>query len=470
MTLQNSEHPPTQKCNCHFYVLNLVGVMLFSLLMNFSAINRLLIADEPRPNERELSPNEIFTKKILPIIKSPNPSSCAQCHLAGIDLKSFMLPTAQETFRSLRDQGLIDLRQPEKSKILEFIQRGKEDKNAKSLLGKNNQGKTISDKTEAKNPLTQEIRLKEYDAFSAWILACCQDKSYINLPELPPEQRNKPAISPEVIRFGRKDQLLISFEKNVWAYRFRCMNCHIEGTPQNNEFRKKYGDRVAWFKKNGSEETMLYLLNSPLINFQDPAKSLLLQKPLNKIAHKGGLKFAPGDQGYRGFWDWLEQVSALKNEKYKLPKDLPKQENISRFGTDLWLKLENTPDEWGDRLLQINLYAWNRKENDWEKEVIATSDRVVWGKGHLWQHNLTLLTNPGSDRDREWRKNSPQLPPGEYLVKIFVDKKKQLSTNPNYILGDSDYVASIKIRARWQIGYDKMTVVNAKESKASISK
>ena len=49
------------------------------------------------------TPAEVFEKRISPIFKSPNPSSCVQCHLAGVDLKDYILPDAEQTFRSLRD-------------------------------------------------------------------------------------------------------------------------------------------------------------------------------------------------------------------------------------------------------------------------------------------------------------------------------------------------------------------------------
>ena len=87
----------------------------------------------------------------------------------------------------------------------------------------------------------------------------------------------------------------------------------------------------------------------------------------------------------------------------------------------MWLKLENTPDAWGDKLLQVDVYAWDAKANAWEKEPVATSDRVVWGKGKLWQHTVTLLAAPGSDRAKAWAKGKPSLPAGKYLVKVYVD-------------------------------------------------
>src|SRR5262245_10287972 len=64
----------------------------------------------------------IFEQRIMPIFRSPQPSSCIQCHLSSVDLKNYILPSPEKTFVSLRDQGLIDLASPEKSKILTLIQ------------------------------------------------------------------------------------------------------------------------------------------------------------------------------------------------------------------------------------------------------------------------------------------------------------------------------------------------------------
>src|ERR1051326_472226 len=69
----------------------------------------------------EAEAGDVFPKRILPIFKSPNPSSCTQCHLAGVDLKNYILPSHEKTFVSLRDQGLINLDKPEDSKILRLI-------------------------------------------------------------------------------------------------------------------------------------------------------------------------------------------------------------------------------------------------------------------------------------------------------------------------------------------------------------
>ncbi len=73
------------------------------------------------------SPSELFEQTILPIAKSQDRSSCVQCHLAAVDLKDYILPSNEKTFASLRDQGLIDPDDPDKSKILTFIRKGDND-------------------------------------------------------------------------------------------------------------------------------------------------------------------------------------------------------------------------------------------------------------------------------------------------------------------------------------------------------
>jgi hypothetical protein len=388
------------------------------------------------------TPQQVFAKRIVPIFKSPNPSSCVQCHLAGVDLKDYIRPGADETFRSLRDQGLIDLDAPERSKILTLISMGTEDQKAPAVHAAN--------------------RKAEYEAFAAWIKACAADESLRSSPKLPASELAKPAAPDAVIRHGRTDRLLASFEKTVWAMRFRCMNCHTEGTPQNEKNVKEYGPKVAWVKRGGARETMDYLLASKLIDAKHPEKSLLLQKPLGAVKHEGGVKFAPGDQGYKAFRQWIEDVAALKTGKYARAADLPPADKGPlRFGTEAWLKLSDTPAAWGDKLLQVDVYAWDAKANAWEARPVATSDRMVWGKGRLWQHTVTLLAEPGSERAKGWSAGKPGLPPGRYLLKVYVDQSGRLQKDWTATLGEADHVGQVEVQGRWREGYNAMTAADA---------
>ncbi len=394
----------------------------------------------PAPAGDASASAKVFEERILPIFKSPDPSSCARCHLAAVDIKDYILPSAKDTFLALRDQGLIDLAKPEDSKILTLINRGADDQKAAGLISAKKQK-------------------AEYEAFAAWIKACAADPALRTAPK--PDKAPALAVKPvEVVRHARKDRMAESFETNVWSLRFRCMNCHTEGTPQNDKLVTENGARVAWFKKGGPEATMEYLLASKLIDTDNPEKSLLLTKPLNEVKHGGGVKVVVGDQGYKAIRAWVEDVAAMKKGKYAKAGDLPPAETGPRqFGTEAWFRLNNTPAAWNGKLLQVDVYAWDATAGAWETEPVATSDRVSGGGG--WQHTVTLYAKAGTDRARAWEKGKPALPAGKYLVKVYVDSGERVKKDWKAPLGAAEFVGQAEFQGRWQEGYGAMTVVDA---------
>ena len=167
---------------------------------------------------------------------------------------------------------------------------------------------------------------------------------------------------------------------------------------------------------------------------------------MGEVKHGGGKKFLPGDQGYQAFRSWIEDYVAVKNGTYTKADDLPKPvSKQARFGSDIWLKLSETPPAWGDKLLQVNVYAWDDTKKAWATEPIAQSDRGVWGQGKLWQHNLTLLAAKDSDLAKKWKLEKPALPAGKYLVKVYVDTTGRLAKDWKATLGDDDYVGPVGV-------------------------
>jgi len=400
----------------------------------------------------------LFERRIMPIFKSPNPSSCTQCHLAGVELKNYILPSSEKTFLSLRDQELIDLVEPANSKILKLINM----RDAQNGDGGQSGANLIHEKT----------RQAEYEAFAEWIKACAADATLVGLPKLKDAERALPKRPPEVIRHARKDALLESFENNIWAMRFRCMSCHIEGTPENAKLVGEYGERVAWMKKGGAEATMNYLIGSKLVDIRRPENSLLLLKPLKAVEHGGGKKFILGDQGYQAFRFWLDDYAKTVGDKYATAAALPKTAGQPvAFGTNHWLKLSNTPPAWGDALVRAEVHAWNAATATWEADPIATTDRQNSAKGRIWQHTLTLMAPPGSETAKRWKTGKPGLPAGRYLVRVYVPRvaqplaAKQIADKPpadwRARPGAGEFVGQAEFNGNWGEGYGKMTVVDA---------
>jgi len=420
-------------------------------LILFALVSATASADEPPPAP---TPAEIFEKRIMPIFKSPSPSSCVQCHLAGVDLKNYILPDAEKTFRSLRDQKLINLAAPEKSKIIKLIEMGKAD-------------------AKAENAVSAKMRKLEREAFLAWITACAADPKLKDAPKLPEAELAKAEKHVDVIWHARKDRVQASFETNVWAWRFRCMNCHTEGTPQNDKLRKEHGDSVAWVKKGGAGATMDYLMATKLIDIENPEKSLLLTKPLGEGKHGGGVKFVVGDDAYKGFRTWIEDVAAIRKNKYATAKDLPPPDTRPlQFGSEIWLKLTDFPPEWAGKLLKVRIYAWGPNRDAWEDFPIAISDRMVNDKPtkyqttpNAWQHTLTLTALKNTDRLKALKEGPPVIPEGKYLVKIYLDADGKLAKDWKAELMEKDLVAEFEVQSAWPSGYGKMTTAKVPPKK-----
>ena len=384
----------------------------------------------------------VFERRILPIFKSPNPSSCTECHLAGVDLKSYILPSHEKTFLSLRDQGLVDLASPADSKILRLIARG----------GGTNQGASL---------ISAKVREAELAAFTEWLTASARDPKLRGAAKLAAAEVARPARPLEVIRHARTDRLLASFEENIWSQRFRCSGCHSPNGANNAKLVAEHGEQVAWLKDT-PEATMRYLIATENINLKQPERSRLLLKPLNEIKHGGGQKMLAGDLTYKAFRVWLDDYARTVTDRYASAADLPNRNPApAMFGTEIWLKLSNTPPEWADRLLQVTLFAWNRDSNAWESKPIAISDRGVSGKAKVWQHSLGLLADKDSERARLWSGAGAGLPAGKYLLKVHVDVAGRLKSDWNATLGEAEMVGEATVESGWPKGYGKMTIVEA---------
>jgi hypothetical protein len=385
--------------------------------------------------------SDVFARRILPIFKSPDPSSCTACHLAGVDLKNYIRTSSEETFLSLRDQGLVNLDAPDQSKILRFIAMTPEKKPGAAL---------ISDK----------VKRQEYDAFAEWIAACANDPTLRKAAKLRADQLAVPPRPVEVIRHDRVDQLQDTFRRQVWAQaQFRCAGCHMEGGAENAKLVKENGD-ITWLKKT-PEATFENLRTSGFVDVAAPEKSLLLLKPLNAVKHGGGQKILPGDMTYKAFRGFLEDYAKVVNDKYATAADLPAPGPVlEHFPTASWLKITNTPPAWGDKLLRVEVFAQDPVGKGWEPSPIAISDRGVSGTGKLWQHTLVAVAVPGTRRAAQFA-TVAALPAGTYRVRVYVDVAGRLARDWTASLDERDYVGEKIIQTNWTKGYNAMTLIDA---------
>jgi mono/diheme cytochrome c family protein len=260
------------------------------------------------------SPQQLFEDRIMPIFRSPNPSSCTQCHLANIDLKEYILPSHEKTFLSLRDQGMIDLDKPAESKILKLIQRGAQDDNKGAAL------------------IHAKVRQAEYDAFVAWIVASAADPKLRNAPPLGAAEANaeKEQFAAEIAAVAQVDRNLALFQRTIWAEQKRCNDCHMPGGKNNAKWVAKDGQKVNWMKREGPAATMKYIIDNKLVDTKNPDKSLLLLKPLAEVEHGGGKKMMKNDACYKNFLTWLTEYAKTAS---KASAQVPQEPNANPRST-----------------------------------------------------------------------------------------------------------------------------------------
>jgi hypothetical protein len=417
---------------------------------------------------------ELFQRRIMPIFRSPQPASCVQCHLASVDLKDYILPSHEKTFVSLRDQGLINLDRPSESKILTLIQMGEKDLDQGAKL------------------IHAQTRKAEYEAFAAWIAACCNDPKLRELPALAAAERARPARPDAVIRHARKSRLVDSFVRNVWSQRMRCFPCHTpheldESDPKlrpaikrHKEFLaaigEEYAARMNIFRET-PEATLDYLISSsqsprhgelPLINIANPRESLLVLKPTAKVptkradgkfekpsyqtpvSHMGGLKMHVDDQSYKAFVAWIEDYARVVGDKYTSVEQLPAD---NWFASKHVLMVREVPATWtAMSRVQLFVHAWDEQAQAWSSEPIAFTQGTVTPVKNI----VGALFVFGPKDGRTTTKPDPEnarLAPGKYLVKAYRDSKNQLADDPTIMLGPESFAGQAEIQAQWGEGF-----------------
>ncbi|MCA9195548.1 MAG: hypothetical protein KDB03_27440 [Planctomycetales bacterium] len=437
-----------------------------------------------------LSANEIFQQRIMPIFNSPNPSSCVQCHLSGVDLKDYVLPSHEKTFLALRDAGLINIKEPELSKILHLISMGENDEDRGAQM------------------LHAKTRQAEYEAFATWITACCRNDELVTRQtngiqheEIGPKQSN------EVIRHSRKDRLLASFERNIWSLRMRCFPCHTpyeidDNNPEHltpkqrhSEYVQQFGERMNIFKET-PQQTLKSLMASsakpekghlPLVSSQNPEQSLLLLKPIAKVpgkddsgnmrkpsyadpvTHGGGIKMHIGDDGYKAFITWLTDYAEVTNGGYETASELP---------TDNWtltqhvVRIKDCPPEWpamaGAQIFVYRLTALSG-ESDSRSETnpnenlnpIAFTQGIVTPRG-LINGSLFLIESAG-EANNATPENS--LSAGKYAFRICIDFDKKLQAEPTKLLDPAQAQAVGEFEVEWKNGFANALILSKNDFK-----
>jgi hypothetical protein len=266
--------------------------------------------DEPPEQHSELmcevQPSHTFRDRIEPLLGQERVTTCNQCHLSGVDLTAFARETPCKTWACLLDGNLVDVDDPESSRILGWIKRA-------------------SPESEL---ITDEVIQAEHDGFLEWIeanAACPSACAGVECGE--PDKgptcddglaEPEPEVPTGADERGCSDmELEQAFLDDVYAFRGRCYPCHYDTELKADK------DAPRWLSlvgncKTGSAVTLARVLGLGLIDVEEPTSSLLLLKPLDLegggVEHGGDAKFASTmDPSYQSFLRFIQHYADCQN-------------------------------------------------------------------------------------------------------------------------------------------------------------
>ena len=247
------------------------------------------------------------------------------------------------------------------------------------------------------------------------------------------------------------------------------------GLKRVREFRKQYGERMNIFRKT-PEETLAYLIQSsrkhegdtyPMLNLEEPRKSLFLLKPMAKlpprlgdkkfakpsskdpISHMGGLKIHKDDPGYKSVVAWLEDYANVVGDKYVDVNDLPAD---NWYPTKRVIKIARAPTKWPvGEPVQFHVYTWNKSKQAWSAKPVAFTQGVVTPRRRL--SGALVLLRPDDIEPSKFETKGRLPRSGKFLIKAFVDKKKVLEQQPTALLGADSYYGEVELEVEgWADG------------------
>jgi hypothetical protein len=255
---------------------------------------------DPEVNQCQVPPSELYEKRIRPLLETDRPESCSQCHAAGVELADFVRGSPCEAMACLKDEGLVDLSQPELSVLLNWIGRAEPESGL----------------------ITSDIVEEERSAFLSWFqheAACgtcaeatCPDSRTVRCDWSGESEGAYDRMSDP----GDCSQETIErlFRGTIFENRDRCTPCHFESEKRAAEGAPRFFADVGTCQV-ASLSSELRLTQGRYLNLDDPDASLLLLKPLPEelggVPHEGHDKFATKkDRAYEAFLHFIRRYAS----------------------------------------------------------------------------------------------------------------------------------------------------------------
>ncbi len=196
-------------------------------------------------------------------------------------------------------------------------------------------------------------------------------------------------------------------------------------------------------------EALLYDMSGRRFNRADPARSLMLAKPTQQVAHGGGLRIEPGSRYYKTIFEWISAGVPFGNaaaDRVDRLEVLPKE--VFMHGpnkTQHVIALAHYPDgSVRDVTREANISSNTPEVAEVNGEAVVKGERkgeaalLVRYEGKFTAVPVTVLNpNPGF----AWNK----LPQNNYIDELIDAKLKRLKILPSPAVDDAEFLRRVSL-------------------------
>ena len=386
--------------------------------------------------------DEIYKRRVLPLLQANEKSSCSECHFRGMDLKEYFGNDPLVTFARLRGLGWVDVDNPEKSKLLGFLQK-QPDKDSDKLL--------------------EKVRKSEYESIRLWIETSIREKKYRDASPVVPEDLS---LSKELVLHTRRDHVETRFVDAIWSQLGRCVNCH--SSDRNAKQVTEHGEQMSWIVPSDPGATLRLLVDRKIIDIDHPADSLLRTKPLELVEHGGGPKFLLHSKTDQQWLEFLIDFSkTARKEGYKVGDQLSPVDKQRSWLSELQVRVVDLPKEWAGKHMEVRLHRL-LENGESEEQFVAQGESSINPKGLLWQNALTIYSpKPMSLRTSmsQWSEPlaiSAAIPNGHYVLRAYLHESGNVDGHKD-LQDKATWVGDLKLDAPWPPGYQPPKIVSWKD-------
>ena len=201
-------------------------------------------------------------------------------------------------------------------------------------------------------------------------------------------------------------------------------------------------------------EALLYDLYGRRFNRAEPARSLMLAKPTQQVAHGGGLRFEVGSDAYKTIYDWIAQGVPFGDPAKDTVRRLdvePKELFLKGPGEGGGVKVTATYADGGSRdVTKLAVVESNTPDVATVADAAVTGARVgeatllVRYQGNLSTVPVTVLNpKPGF----AWK----ALPQNNYIDQIVDAKLQRLKIQPSSPVDDAGFLRRVSLDLTGQL-------------------